>query len=251
MKIAFLISKMRNVFGIITYITNIKQEERLLAFISSIRQFHSEEIFILNNESPCDYFKNMLHKYKNVKLLNIKNRRELGAIYQMYDIVKADNYIFLHDTMLMKHKLPDDIFKRDFTPIWSFTPKYMKSIDNGHVFLYESLREYVPYEHSRKMIMWYENGKKYDIHGVFGIMFQCNRRFLKRCEDIGLKSISECVNTRSEAMATERIMSFFAYILGYDVKKLALQSDIHTQYFNCKSGQYKGIEYFIKHFNGR
>ena len=113
-------------FIIPSYVKNYLHNNQLFRCINSIRRFHLENIIYIINDSDNDMdylYDDIKRKYNNIFIVKsqYRNRGELLCLKFILDNDNNENYIVIHDSMLLLEPLVniENIVNIKF--LWSFT----------------------------------------------------------------------------------------------------------------------------------
>lgn len=88
--------------------------------ISSIKLHHPESKIIICKTSTSNIPVNL--NVGNIEIVNtpIDSTHVYGGLYMLVDRTDIENYVFLHDSMVLLKRLPDEIFNKRFYFLWHF-----------------------------------------------------------------------------------------------------------------------------------
>lgn len=173
----------------------------------------AHNFLIVDTGSEVDYVTNLPAEFPNLKLTVTRTPYKgyaWGAYLWAYNNFPAQNYLFLHDSIVVLKKDYLERFK-------AVAPKLGIAAWTHFRFHYgpQTQRKWV----SRKLGV---EGKKNDPkHGVFGPIFYCNQRTLDRLKEKGL--LFPYPPNKDIADATERAISVALKIAGYENKQVVNQ----------------------------
>lgn len=210
---------------IIQYSDTKEQYDMFIRCLNSYKRNQPQDkIFVFNNSSP--YFEDI--DDKDITIMKIPNYRELGAIYIAYLTIKAEQYLFVHDSTESFKTLPDYFWERDFMSLWSFSPVWMIYDREYRNFLDNTMSKNISPDIIEKINLYQKNAIQYAVWGCFGLMFMAKRHVMDKLDEIGIFKCALDIKIRDDACGTERLITCAFHILGYPISCNNLQGDIHT-----------------------
>lgn len=254
-------------FIIAHHSTNDSHINLLVRCIESIRLLYNKNKIIISKTSTSIIPNDILSKYDNIIVKNImKDGLHIyGAIEILINIEDINNFIILHDSMVLLNKLPNDILNKRFYFLWHFDKfkedlSYTQLIDylNDTVFEMSSKNEIIKNYNNMFAISWF---------GLFGPAFGGsidNLRQLWNVLNINQDNCDKYLN-RTGIIAAERYISLICNKLGIiDTfeKSYSLNGLIHSQPYAFNNSlqnlsleviikNYKNYGYFFKTWIGR
>jgi hypothetical protein len=166
------------VFFIVHHSTSYLHTSILERCIGSIRKYYTENKIIVCKTSVSEITNNMIN-YNNIEFVNtpIDGTHVYGALYILANRENINNYIFMHDSMILIKRLPNIILTKKFYFLWHFNaPK--NHYEDITMKLINDTCELTP-ELKQKAIDLYHNGFLTEWRGVFGPAFGGNFETLK------------------------------------------------------------------------
>ena len=204
-----------------TYIRELENKAMLCRCIRSIQNTHPLlPIRVIDDNSRFPVTEGDIREFSNVTLDQNTFYPGCGEIYPyIYNLRHSDpfdNYVTLHDSMVMIDTIPDDCWSRSILPLWHFSPNVCKMstrvkisdlckvIKNGDIVqnVYDNHGGNWVRAHNRKR--WY---------GMFGVSCICQNTVVKELfTQYDLEKIYPLVNCRYMRSVCERLWGVLRYL---------------------------------------
>lgn len=192
------------VFVITIFIQNDVQLRQALRCINSVRKFHSEHIYLLN-ETGGEYFETIRHHFTCFDNLTIfsNHRKGLGELQVFHFILdcpiinEEDNVIYIHDSTILFNSFHEASNVSDLKFIWYFTNHRVQwdnlyeeqkpyNVENGIITHTDSIADYLKkhYNQNPDFLKWaldsLKNKEKWV--GCFGYMCIYKKKALRQMD---------------------------------------------------------------------
>ncbi len=182
--------------------------------ILSIKTYHKNNKIIVCHTSTSIIPKNML-EYDNVTYVNtpLDGSHVYGAIHMLLSYDGIDNYILMHDGMILLKPLPDNILNKKFYFLWHFE---ICGHDYQNIIINLINNNNLSGENKDNLINKYKTGFPSLWKGLFGPAFGGNIESLKKLWDtldISKNNLCNYIG-RDHIMMAERYISLVSNQLG-------------------------------------
>lgn len=224
------------IFIVTTCVINEIHKNQLTRCVSSIRNFHSNKIYLINDSKSDhdDFLNNFVETNENIKLIPSYNKgcgeqQIFKFILDCDEINENDNVIYLHDSVIVKKEFDNIMDIKTLKFMWHFTnhrihwdniieerTKY--NIDNNiitHTDLikHNLIKHYTSIPHFLNFALHMADNKHKWV-GCMGFMCVINKECLIKMNSvINFANIYLKFNTRRERIVNESTFSIICHYL--------------------------------------
>jgi len=198
-------------FFILHHATKYAHTKILIRCLQSIRRLYPKNPIVICKTSTTAITEDIISSFK-VRIVNTAYDGSTiwGGICSLIDDIAIDNYILLHDSMVLLKKLPSSIFDKSFYPIWDF-----EGHREDHHSLIESwlsVSNFAKHE-IEPLLRIYDEHKTWK--GLFGPAFGGKRKALEKIEFVlDLKKNIHLYAAPKNIMCAERFLSIIIKYLN-------------------------------------
>jgi hypothetical protein len=209
--------------------------------IESIRKFHPNNRIIVCHTSTTQISQNILN-YKNIICIvtPIDGSTVYGAISTLLKVENVNNYILLHDSMILLKPIDERILGKRFYFLWHFQAAYHDNKDNVINLICNNNFDY---KNKCALLDKYQYQAGVTWVGVFGPAFGGNIEYLKKLWNVLNINDENLINYtgRDQLMSAERYISLVASqmkIIDYFPDTISLNGSIEFQPYKFQKLQY-------------
>jgi len=224
------------IFLIVHHSTSDLHTYVLKKCINSINEFHSGNRIIICKTSTS-VIPNDIYAFNNVRVINtpLDGSHIYGAIHLLVnsnEIKDNDNYVLMHDSMILIKRLPDTVLDKRFYYLWHFATYYHHMIE--HTIPVIESNPKLTTDEKREIINLYHTGMGTKWIASFGPAFGGNITALKILHDKLNITTDELPRyaCREHIMGAERylaVMATWLNLVDYFDGTMSLNNDIHCQ----------------------